>query len=88
MIFIFQGSSRFAQSSNELPGHASAAAGTVVTSGTASTTGSGTLAAGTFVGNAAGSGSAAVAGAGAFFEPQGTGTHLAVRSNSRRSVMN
>ena len=77
LIFIFQGSSRFAQSGNELPGHASAAAGTVVTSGT---TGSGTLAAGsgdvaghasgaataagTVVGNAAGSGSAAVSGAG------------------------
>ena len=76
LIFIFQGSSRFAQSGNELPGHASAEAGTVVTSGSgtlAAGTGDVDLAghasgaataAGTVVGNAAGSGSAAVAGAG------------------------
>jgi len=67
-----EGSSRFAQSSNELPGHASEAAGTVATSSTASTTGSGTLAAGSgdidvagHAGGAAtadGSGSAAGAG--------------------------
>merc|ERR1711971_1332338 len=58
-----EGSSRFAQSGNELPGHASAAAGTVVTSGTASTTGSGTLAAGTgdvdLAGHASGAATAA-----------------------------
>merc|ERR1711971_855229 len=71
-----EGSSRFAQSGNELPGHASAEAGTVVTSGSgtlAAGTGDVDLAghasgaataAGTVVGNAAGSGSAAVAGAG------------------------
>ena len=74
LIFIFQGSSRFAQSSNELPGHASEAAGTAATSGTASSTGSGTLAAGTGdidvaghasgAATATGSGSAAGAGAG------------------------
>merc|ERR1711971_169521 len=68
-----EGSSRFAQSGNELPGHASAEAGTVVTSGSgtlAAGTGDVDLAghasgaataAGTVVGNAAGSGSAAVA---------------------------
>jgi len=69
-----EGSSRFAQSSNELSGHASAAAGTVATSGTVSMTGSGTLAAGTGdvdvaghasgAATATGSGSAAGAGAG------------------------
>jgi len=69
-----EGSSRFAQSSNELPGHASEAAGTAATSGTASSTGSGTLAAGTGdvdvaghasgAATATGSGSAAGAGAG------------------------
>merc|ERR1711971_1424435 len=71
-----EGSSRFAQSGNELPGHASAAAGTVVTSGSGTlAAGTGDIdlaghasgaatAAGTDVGNAAGSGSAAVAGAG------------------------
>ena len=64
LIFIFQGSSRFAQSGNELPGHASAAAGTVVTSGTTSTTGSGTLAGGTGDVNVAGHASGAVTATG------------------------
>ena len=66
MIVIFQGSSRFAQGGNELPGHASAAAGTVVTSGIASTTGSGTLAAGTGNIDLAGHASAAATAAGTF----------------------
>merc|ERR1711971_739333 len=71
-----EGSSRFAQSGNELPGHASAAAGTVVTSGSGTlAAGTGDIdlaghasgaatAAGTDVGNVAGSGSAAAAGTG------------------------
>ena len=68
-FFLFQGSSRFAQSSNELPGHASEAAGTAATSGTASSTGSGTLAAGTgdidVAGHASGAATATGSGSGA-----------------------
>ena len=49
-----------------MPGHASAATGTVVTSGTASTTGSGTLAAGTGDVDLAGHASGAATAAGTF----------------------
>ena len=67
---IFQGSSRFAQSGNELPGHASAG-GTVVTSGTASAAGTGNVdiaghasAAAAAAGTVVTSGTASVAGSG------------------------
>jgi hypothetical protein len=67
---IFQGSSRFAQSGNELPGHASAG-GTVVTSGTASAAGTGNVdiaghasAAAAAAGTVVTSGTASVAGTG------------------------